>query len=565
MLEYLNIQNLAVISSSEIEFSKGLNIITGETGAGKSMIVQALGLLKGSRASKDWVRTGKDRAIIQAVLDISDYENIQNNLELNDFEPDFSLNIERIIKKKGNGRVKINGSLVPARTLQDIISDSVEISSQHDQQKLLSRKNYLILLDLFGNHRELLVEYRHHLEIMDAKYNKLEKLKRENANREEKIHTLKFKIKEIEKLKIKPGERKKLLRKRKRLKARKEILETVYFSERQLYSKDDSITDLLHEIIRRIENVEEVEPGFASIGSMLQEALVLVEESCSELSRLNQFDQDGGSLEEIENRLHSIERLLRKYSLEDASQLLAKLDKLKKELEFFDNFNFNYSNQEKACQKAQKTVVDLAEKLSINRKKQAKVLANTVQKELSDLDFKNAVFKIKLTSLSPQENTPGYRIHHNKFLSGSGTDQTEFLFSPNPGEKPLPISKAASGGELSRLHLALKCALETGDQTITTVYDEVDSGIGGSAAVKIAEKLKQAGKNRQVICITHLPQIAAFADCHFVVYKDVKENRTYTRIRKLDKPGRIEELARMTGKINKESRQHARALLDITQ
>jgi DNA repair protein RecN (Recombination protein N) len=561
MLEYLGIENLAVISKAEIEFGKGLNIITGETGAGKSMVVQALSLLRGSRASASWVRAGEERAKVEAVLDLESVPRIDGLDDEFGLGDDPTLNIERIVREGGKGRIKINGSLTRAKVLHDFVGSLIELSSQHDQQILLSPASYLSILDEFNSSSIIGKELVQTLEQLDLIAKNIDELKVKGEKRSEEIENLKYKFHELSSLEIQPSEKEELLLRRKRLRAANEIMDVSVKAESIIYSDDESILEVLHSITKELEALSETEPQFKNASGLVADASGYLEEAVSILRGFTRIEDDADSLEWVESRLHTLERILSKYSCKTEEDAILLIESTKDQMDILDNFDSELNSLIDKEMLISKKAWILADKLSNERKSSGKILEKSITAELQELGFNQAKFIIRLTHKKPRFDSPSHRVKEDKLLSSSGYDAVDFLFDPNPGEEPRPISSGASGGELSRIHLAIKVALSKIDRVITTVYDEVDAGIGGPIGTIVGAKLKLVAEKRQIICITHLPQIAAFADTHFVVYKELENNRTYTRIRKLNNDERLKEIARMLGGITPQSLEHAKALL----
>ncbi|MBU1536889.1 DNA repair protein RecN [Myxococcota bacterium] len=561
MLEYLSIENLAVISSTEMEFGPGLNIISGETGAGKSMVVQALSILRGERAFSNWIRSGEASARIQAVFD-TEGAPVPDFLTFPEAEDHTSFTIERVVREGGKGRIKVNGSLLTAAQLKELTGLLIELSSQHDQQLLLMPSHYLTLVDDAGDLALMRHEYQAALGELDTLAQAYDLLKQKGDAREREIDSLTFRQKELLALSPHPGELEELRQQRLRLKAGHQILAMASKVDSLLYSDDAAVLEILHGLSREMGTLAPIEPRFEEGAAMVNEAITLLDEVTSIMRDLSNVEDELSSLEAVEARLHRLERGLAKYAVESEEALLALLDATKNELDAIENYDHSLKKALAQVETAREKAGSLALALHGAREKTARQLALDTTQELTELGFPNARFFIIVEPLAPRADTPWHRVHGEHGLARSGITRVDFLFNANPGEASRPVSQGASGGELSRIHLAIKVALAHGDKVVTTVYDEIDSGIGGPVAQSVGEKLRRVGKHRQVICITHLPQIAAFGDSHFSVFKEVRDERTYTGIKELTGEERIEELARMLGGISPESLDHARALLN---
>ncbi len=561
MLEYLGIENLAVIQKAEIEFEEGLNIITGETGAGKSMVVQALSLLRGERAKSAWIRSGERNARIEAVVDPEAFPlpPFLNPEELGEE----SITLERVVRETGKGRIRINGTLSKGADLKALTGSLVELSSQHDQQILLSPGSYLALLDDYGDHNAALLQLRERIGVLEACAQEYQRFLDQSEQQEQALEQLSYTLKELTLLNPREGELEALLQKRKRLRASHEIVETAVRHEERLYSADGSAVELLHLAQRDLRQLAHLEPAFEKSAALLAEATEFLEEAVNGLRRFVDPEEDLHALEQTEQRLHALERAMARHGVSTVKALLELKERTERELRSLADLDATREERAQALEQAKTTAFSAAQTLHDARIEAAKRLSEAITAELQELGFPSAQFIVEVKQVAPKQGTPPHRILKGVALTQRGISRVAFLFNANPGEVAREVHQGASGGELSRIHLAMKVALARGDRVMTTVYDEVDAGIGGPVATAVGEKLKLVACDRQVICITHLPQIAAFADAHFRVYKEVLGERTFTRIKRLEGGERVEEIARMLGGVTPESRRHAQALLGL--
>ena len=564
VLDFLAIRDFAVIADASVEFSPGFNVLTGETGAGKSMIVSALELLRGERAQSHFVRSGAASAVVEAQFHLENPPpGLLAKLEEHGLQlDDDSLILERVIAAGGKGRQRIGGRLTTNGALSDVVPLIIEISSQHDSQRLLSAGFALQVLDDFGGLGPLLEELTLRLGELDGLAARREELETLSRTRDQLRETLGFTIGELVEAELAPGEHDRLVARRKRISSLREIIETARFAEETLSLGEDAVLDRLHAVIARLSKVTEAEPRFGLAVQMLEEARIGISEAGVFL-RLAEEDEDGGeSLEWIEERLFRISRLLRKYHCGDEEELIATLERSRAELEGLQNVEDELGKLARRLDEAREVAAKVARELGRRRAEAAVDLSSRVTAELSDLGFVSSRFFVELTPQRLRSDTPAHRRFDDRRLGSSGFDSAAFWFEPNPGQAPQPVGRGASGGELSRIHLALQSVLAGRSEVAVTLYDEVDAGIGGQVAVKIGEKLRRLSQVRQVLCITHLPQIAAAAGAHFVVEKNVVDGQTVTSVRRLSHPERIAEIARMLGGATPEAVAHAASLLE---
>ena len=551
MLVTLRVTNFAIISELEINFEEGLNIISGETGAGKSILVGAVNLLLGGRASPDLIRSGYDEAQVEGLFDIGRSPSVQNILREKGFDSGEELLISRSISKTGRNKVFINGKLATVSLVSEITSGLVDISSQHEHQRLLDPDTHIWVLDNFGQLNDELRDYQVLYFQYEGLKRKLEKLSREAKNKEEQEDFIKFQIREIRKLNLKPGEEEELERERNLLKHAELLFSASSESYDLLYGETGSILEKLSVVKKNLEELSQIDKSVSSFLEMLNESQVnLSELAYSIRDYKNSIVFNPTRLADIEGRLHEIQRVTRKYGGSTASAL-QRLRELEEKLEVLENTEFLLEELKLKLKKKFDLVYNKARSLSESRKRAARRFAKAVEKNLQQLGMTEAKFSVRFKEI------PGVQVNEK------GIDIVEFYFSANPGEELKPLARVASGGELSRIMLALKVLLSDNQSRETLIFDEVDAGIGGKTASLVGRMLSKISKNQQVICITHLPQIACFGNLHFTVFKKVKNKRTETFISKLGSEEREKEIARMLGglKISDRTLAHARELL----
>lgn len=532
MLANLYIQNLAVVEKVIIEFGDGMNLFTGETGAGKSIVIDAINSIIGGRCSKEMVRTGEKKAVIIGTFQ-NLFEDVVNLAKEYDWDiSDDQLIVQRDISSDGKTTARVNGMPVTISNLKEVGALLVNVHGQHDNQILLSQEKHLQILDDYGNLEDLLDKYRYHYSYLKKINSELEKINSAQSIKSQRIEELTDQINEIEQADIEEGEDIELESDSRAIKNSANILKSLNLAHESISGTDDTdgVIDLLNDAVAHLDNATAYYDDIAEPTNRLRDLLFEIKDIAYDLSsQCNNLDFNPNKLDAIELRLDEIFKIKRKYgpTIEDVNN---NLKKFKDELEKIEMYDVR-QNELIVSQKAEmKQVETLGAKLSEQRKKTADIFTKTVSDELAFLDMKGVVLKVMIT---PHE--PGF----------NGLEDVEFLISTNVGEPPKPIHKIASGGELSRIMLSIKNTLADKDQIPTLVFDEIDTGVSGLAAQKIGLKLKQAAKHRQVLCVTHLAQIAALADEHFKISKTTLKGRTFTAVTNLDKKGRIEEVARI--------------------
>ena len=535
MLIQLQIENVAVIEKANIDFSNGFNVLTGETGAGKSIIIDSINAVTGEKTSKDIIRTGAQKAKISAVFGEFEAETSSAISELGcEISEDGMLMLSRELSAEGRSTFRINGAIVPMAVVRQIAPLLINIHGQHDSQQLFSPSKHIRFIDGFASLEKYLSEYETvYKEMTDVK-NKLESLTTDTELKERKIELLSFQIDEISAADLHAGEEDELLNRRDMIKNAGELAQNVSSAYRILNGDDrsDGALSLVREAAYAISQISEFDSDFSELSERANNIVYELEDIFSEIRTADgRFDFDENELDSIEERLDLIFRLKQKYggSVED---ILLKLDALQTEL---DQITFGDQIKEELVQKHKQLLQkasDLAQELSQKRADAAKLLCNQIENELKFLDMPNVKFAVEQNRVE---------------LKCDGFDQIEFLISANSGEPPKPLSKIASGGELSRIMLAIKTVLTDGDLTGTLIFDEIDTGVSGKTARKIGEKIRDISKNKQVLCVTHLAQIASLADTHLYIEKKQLDEKTFTSVRELTYEEKIFEVARIMG------------------
>ena len=533
MLTSLKIENVAIIESAAIEFGCGLNVLTGETGAGKSIIIDSINAILGERTSKDIIRTGTDCAKVYAVFeDISESAKevlCENGI---DCEEDVLI-VSRIINRDGKNACRINGTPVTVNMIKAVTRELLDIHGQHDNQALLNPIRHCSFIDAFADCDALIKNYREsYFKLCDVN-KKLSSFKTDESEKERRIDLLKYQIDEIETADITIGEREELTERKNFINNAQKILNSLN-SAYNILKCDNGGFDCVSEAVYE---VEKAEPYFTALSPVLEQLNNIKYEidDVAEMLRdkLSELDVNEYELDEIESRLDLLYRLSRKYG-ETEEDILSYLENAREEL---DNITFSDEKIRLLTLRAEELTAetsDLAGKLTDVRIKTGEKLSSLISQELEFLDMPNVSFVVSRKETELSEN---------------GADEIEFLISANAGELPKPLAKIASGGELSRIMLAIKNVLADADNIDTMIFDEIDTGVSGRAAQKIAMKLRQVSAGRQVICVTHLAQIAAQGDVHLFISKSVRDGKTYTQVRTLFDENRVEEIARIMGGI----------------
>ena len=561
MLTQLTISNFAIISRLDISFKPGLNILSGETGAGKSIIINAVNLILGGRASADLIRSGANEAQVEALFSFPEHPILSALLPDLGLPFQGELLIKRTLSREGRNKIRINDSMATLQTLSKIGATLISISGQHEHQLLLRPDNHLFLLDDFGGltpeRLELNESFRQYQSLKEG----LKRLESGIKEHEERQELTRFQMKEIETAHIKEGEDTFLEEERKRLRHAEELRESVAESYERLYEKGDSVLSDLSHCIKRLEKGAEEDRRLSGIKEALVKAKVELEETALEIRDLRKtITADPARLEEVEERLQLLNRLKRKYgpSLEDVRRLR---DTLSQSVDNLDQKKAELERILETLKDKERDIIEKATHLSRKRRGVAQVLEKSVKSEMGLLDMGGTQFEVRFhTQGAVGEKDPESAMGE---INADGQDRVEFMLSPNVGEELRPLSRIASGGELSRIMLAMKTILARTASVETLVFDEVDSGIGGATAEVVGEKLQSLAAYHQILCITHLPQIASKGHTHFLVQKRVRDKRTQTLISELDAEARVKEIARLLGGkvVSPEALAHAKEMM----
>lgn len=537
MLSLLHIENIALIDQADLSFGAGFNVLTGETGAGKSIIIDAIGAVMGERTSRDLIRTGEKSALVTALFrDLPDLPWFQET----GIAPDENgeLLISRKIQGDGKNLCRVGGVPCTVLQLKALGSQLIDIHGQHDGQQLLDESCHLGYLDSFGALGGELAAYRKDYESLAALRRELSALQMDEAEKERRIDSLQFQISELERAQLRPGEEEDLAERKKLLRSADKLMGAIESASYALFGGEEGngAVDLIGEAEGSLSRVSNLSEELGTLSESLTELRCSAEDAAERLRELRQgFDFSPQELDEVESRLDQLYRLKKKYGA-TVDEMMSYLDRCREELERIQLADDSIVKLEKKQAKLLEGVRAKAQALSDHRKEAAQALRERIQGELRQLDMPKVRFE---TDFSPKAGALG--------LDESGMDEVRFLMSANVGEDLKPIAKVASGGELSRIMLALKNVLAENDSIMTLIFDEVDAGISGRAAGKVAEKMSALSAASQVLCVTHLAQIAAMADAHFSVQKEEREGRTFTDVSLLDRDGRKQELARLTG------------------
>ncbi|KPK28273.1 MAG: hypothetical protein AMJ61_02855 [Desulfobacterales bacterium SG8_35_2] len=561
MLRELKINNLALIESLHLIFSgsgtnstSALVVLTGETGAGKSIILQALNLLSGCKASHTWIRSGADSASVEAFFELDPGKKLlQNELHEKGFDIGDSLILKRIISRHGRSRYFINDSMATGALVEFVCENLFSVASQHEHQVLLNPRYHINVIDSVGDLWDRREEFAELFSQWTGLKTQQKKLQQQELEREQRRDLLSFQLQEIQDCSIAAGEDEELAAEKKILKSSDTLMELARLSHDIL---SDTVVDNLVQVRKNLEQMAPYDKAAAEIADRIAGSIYELDDLVLQLNKyLNGIPRDPMRLEEVETRIDALQKLKRKYGGQQMllSEVQRYADQAEQELAELQTMEQELIDIGKKLASLESELIVQADSLSGTRKKIASELEKAIGHELSSLSFKTAEFKAEFETVEKN-------LHE---LTQSGWDRVEFIFSANPGEPLKPLAKIASGGELSRLLLGLKCILARRDQVGTVIFDEVDAGIGGQAAEDIALKIKQLSGHHQVICITHLPQIAAQADEHFRVDKTLQNNRTRTEITLLDEEKRISELVRMLAgdSVTKETVAFAKGLL----
>ena len=531
MLNLLHIENIAVIESADISFGTGFNVLTGETGAGKSIVIDAISAILGERAYRDMIRTGEEKASVRAVFSqVAPLDWFNENGVPYDRETV----IQRDIFLDGKNVCRVNGTLVSVTMLRKLGIQLMNIHGQHDSASLFDEENHLIFLDDFSSNQALRQAYQEKYQAISALRREIQRMTMDEGEKLRRMETLQYQIAEIEKAELEPGEdealeeRRKLLQNAERLsKGMDEAVEALYGGE-----ESDGAAGLLTQAEHALGRLSRFSDSFTSLHERVTDLMYQVRDAAEEAKDMrDDLSYSADELEQIESRLDVIYRLRKKYGT-TCQEILDYLEKARKELADIEFADDRLEKLKQKQQKAEKEAWAAAQVLRQNRRENAEIMSARILQELKELDMPRVQFRCQFRELELQPN---------------GADAVAFYLSANAGEALKPLSKVASGGELARIMLSMKNVLAEKDQIATLIFDEVDTGVSGRAAQKVAEKLRKLAQHKQVLCVTHLPQMAALADTHMLISKCERDGRTYTSVTPLDTEGRKRELARIIG------------------
>jgi len=564
MLQELSIRNLAIIDDLNINFFKGLTILSGETGAGKSIIINAINLLLGGRATSKLIRSGCESAEIEAFFHIDLNSNEAQIMKEQGLDPKEGLIVRRVISSNDRHKIYINGRLSTISVLTSLTENLASISGQHAHQGLLKEDQHLFILDKFGGLTPLRLKvYTLYHEIIPL-IKKLQDLREKEKKQLAQIDFLKFQQNEISNISPVPGEDEELEKERILLANGEQLYNIMFESIEELYNSQGAVVERLVKVTKQVEKANEIDNNLEAHVNDLNEVVIRIEDIVEGLrSYLNGVQIDEKRLESVGERLDILNKLKRKYGA-DIESVLGHLDSIEKELESFETLSFQINEIEELLNTKKIELINQCNELSKKRKDKAKIFSDLVEKELAQLKMGSTKFQIHLDTIPVKDNKSKYLSFEDKSINETGIDQAKFLIAPNVGEKLKSLASIASGGELSRVVLALKAIGADTDSVATIVFDEVDAGIGGSVAELVGKKIEYLSKHHQVICITHLPQIAKFGNYHFKISKQITNGRTKTSILPLDNEERIQEIARMLGglQMTKTTLDHAREMIN---
>ena len=534
MLSLLHIENIAVIECADISFDRGFNVLTGETGAGKSIVIDAISAILGERAYRDMIRTGTERASVRAVFtNVPEFPWFAEN----GVEYDPETVISREIHLDGKNICRVNGTLVNVTSLHKLGIQLINIHGQHDSAALFDEENHLAFLDAFADNGKLRASYGERYEAVAKLRREISALTMDEGEKLRRMENLKYQIAEIEKAELEPGEDDRLEERRKVLQNAEKLSNGMETAVECLYGGEDSdgASGLLAQAEYALARLSRFSDSFAALHDRVSDLMYQVQDAAEEVrSARDDLSYSAEELEQIESRLDVIHKLRRKYGT-TCEDILEYLDKAKKELDEIEFADDKLERLKGNLKKAEKEAWDAALALRENRQQAADTMSKRILSELAQLDMPRVQFACRFTETE---------------LTASGADAVAFYMSANAGEALKPLSRVASGGELARIMLAMKNVLAEKDQVATLIFDEVDTGVSGRAAQKVAEKLRSVAAHKQVLCVTHLPQLAALANTHLLIAKSERDGRTYTSVTPLDLEGRKRELARIIGGAN---------------
>ena len=562
MLLELNIENFAIIDKISISFSKGLNVMTGETGAGKSIIIDAVGTLIGGRATKEYVRSGSEKAVVEALFDIGSLTEIIK--VLNDYgidkEPDNTMLLTREIYSSGKSTTRVNGRTVTLNMLKDITNKLVDIHGQHEHQSLLSWENHILIIDSLGGSKiqEIKKNFKEGYNKLLEYKSKLNKLSYDDKERERQIDLYGFQLEEIDNAQLTSYDEEEIIKKFNTLSNTEEIIKTLANVLEVINSSDynnRSVIDSLNHLGVQLQKVSKYDKELDSYGNIISSSIYQLQDLCGEIRSYQEkveLEYDEAKIIELEERINLINKLKRKYG-NTIEEIIKYRNEISTNLDFLINSEKEIAKLKKEIEKIEEDLYSMASDLSIERQNVSSVIEKQITEELKDLNMNNVTFKSNIDKLN--------------YFNSNGLDRLEFLISTNLGEPLKPLSKIASGGEMSRIMLAFKKILAHIDHIPCLIFDEIDTGISGRTAQIVGEKISEIARTHQVFCITHLPQIAAMADQHFLINKSIKNSKTTTNIFRLNHNEQIEELSRLLGGVNltDTTKLHAKEMIEMSK
>jgi DNA repair protein RecN (Recombination protein N) len=558
VLKELVIENFAIIRHMEVSFQPGLNVLTGETGAGKSILVGAVNLILGSRATQDMIRTGAVEAGVEGVFSLPEMHGLKQPLEDLHLEVSNELAIRRVISRSGRNRVYLNDQQITLQQLQQMAKGLISISGQHEHQLLLEPDLHLTMLDAFGKTESLCREVRTIYEEWLETREEIQKIRRFRQEEAAKLEWIRFQLNELESADLKADEDRELEQERNVLRHAATLMDAAHYAHQSLYANRGSILEQLAEVEKRLETLRRIDPGQEHLVRHYEQARIHLEELSHSLQQYTgHISFDPQRLSAVEERLSLIQRLGKKYGA-SVEEMLQRRRELMDSIAMGESSDLREEELARKLNRCSQDYLEKGRELTRRRKHASLNLARDVEKTLDLLDMPRARFKVVFMG------GDGKTGDQEPLFSPTGLDRVEFLLTANPGEDFKPLARVASGGELSRILLALKSLLSRQGEAETLIFDEVDAGIGGRTAELVGLQLKRLASKHQVICITHLPQIACYGDTHYKVTKIAEGNDTETSIRFLPPEDRIDELARMLGGIHISDKavEHAAELLD---
>lgn len=559
MLLELKVTNFAIIDNLHIQFKNGLNILSGETGAGKSVLLKSLSLLMGGKGSTESIRSGHNQASIEGSFDLSKRKDLKKKLEEMGVECEEDVLVVRRVLSEDKSRVYLNGTLNTLNTLRDIVSPLIEVAGhsapliemtgQHENRNLLSKNYHLDLLDQYVGSWDLRLQYLARFNRWSDLQTEIAQLQQESQTKAQRLDFLIYQRDEIKALDLNLEADQDIDVEIKKLKGSARLTDVVEMAENVLDSDEDSVIQRLKKVVQRSTELAQIDPGLVEKVAPLEQAKSLIQDCLYDLrSYVSKIDADPSRLEELESRLSSLRKIQKKYG-PDISQIIVEFEKMESEISSLENSDQRILDLQKESEKLQKELKKLADDLHAKRANGSQMLAKSVNAELADLNMKGVIFHVSIAKLDN--------------LNSSGISDVEFMSQTSPKDPPRPLAKFASGGELSRILLSLKRVVGASLQPRTYLFDEVDTGVSGPTAEKVGRKLKSIAKGQQVICVTHLPQVAAFGDAHFFIQKSPQRGSVSMEISELKQKDRVQEIARLISgeKISKTSLAHAEQLL----